>query len=58
MDNTKYAYITYMVECERLADLGLLPMSQTSPALYPQDNMRNIEFMPLWYENSRFPEDE
>lgn len=54
-NNGEFIYIMYPVRVEKLKKLGL-------PFLTAEDKVIPIEeeadFMPLWYGNAKFPEDE
>lgn len=51
----EFVYIMYPVKIEKLKGLGL-PFTEEKPVLL--ENVDEENFMPLWYGNAKFPEDE
>ncbi len=50
----EYVYIMYPVKIEKLK--GILPFGEEKAS--PVENIDEENFMPLWYGNAKFPEDE
>lgn len=54
-DKPEYIYIMYPVKIEDATKLPFLPLALRQPDFIPPDEEN---FVPLWYGNARFPEDD
>lgn len=55
MEKPDYVYILYPVKTDALLNSGIVPVLPESNTVPMQDDE---SFVPLWYGNARFPEDE